>query len=84
MLLSSWIVILFITSLSLLCLCSATIVAYDSKSIIINGERKIIFSSAIHYPHSTSEMWPDLSNKSKEGGLDAIETYVFWDRYEPV
>jgi hypothetical protein len=28
-------------------------------------------------------MWPDLIKKSKEGGLDAIETYVFWDSHEP-
>ncbi|WZZ05557.1 hypothetical protein YC2023_091478 [Brassica napus] len=28
-------------------------------------------------------MWPDLIKKSKEGGLDAIETYVFWNAHEP-
>lgn len=28
-------------------------------------------------------MWPDLIQKAKEGGLDAIETYVFWDQHEP-
>ncbi|XP_043710768.1 beta-galactosidase-like [Telopea speciosissima] len=28
-------------------------------------------------------MWPDLINKAKEGGLDAIETYIFWDFHEP-
>jgi beta-galactosidase GanA len=28
-------------------------------------------------------MWPDLIKKSREGGLDAIETYVFWDSHEP-
>lgn len=30
------------------------------------------------------QMWPDLIKKSKEGGLDAIETYVFWNVHEPV
>lgn len=30
------------------------------------------------------QMWPDLIKKSKEGGLDAIETYVFWNAHEPV
>lgn len=29
-------------------------------------------------------MWPDLIQKSKDGGLDVIETYVFWDAHEPV
>jgi len=29
-------------------------------------------------------MWPDLIQKSKDGGLDVIETYVFWNLHEPV
>ncbi|KAH1141983.1 hypothetical protein GYH30_032938 [Glycine max] len=29
-------------------------------------------------------MWSDLIQKSKDGGLDVIETYVFWNLYEPV
>ncbi|KAL0317452.1 UNVERIFIED_CONTAM: Beta-galactosidase 15 [Sesamum angustifolium] len=29
-------------------------------------------------------MWPDLIKKAKEGGLDAIETYVFWNAHEPL
>jgi hypothetical protein len=28
-------------------------------------------------------MWPDLIAKSKEGGADVIETYVFWNGHEP-
>ncbi|KAM5586287.1 hypothetical protein ABKV19_005276, partial [Rosa sericea] len=29
-------------------------------------------------------MWPDLIQKAKDGGLDAIETYVFWNAHEPL
>ena len=29
-------------------------------------------------------MWPGLIQKSKDGGLDVIETYVFWNLHEPV
>ena len=29
-------------------------------------------------------MWPDLIAKSKEGGVDVIETYAFWNGHEPV
>lgn len=29
-------------------------------------------------------MWADLIQKSKDGGLDVIETYVFWNIHEPV
>lgn len=28
-------------------------------------------------------MWPDLIRKAKEGGLNMIETYVFWNAHEP-
>ena len=27
-------------------------------------------------------MWPDLIAKSKDGGVDVIETYVFWNGHE--
>lgn len=29
-------------------------------------------------------MWPDLIAKSKEGGADVVQTYVFWSGHEPV
>ena len=28
-------------------------------------------------------MWEDLIRKAKYGGLDVIDTYVFWDVHEP-
>ncbi|KAK7273442.1 hypothetical protein RIF29_14492 [Crotalaria pallida] len=80
---SSWFKTLLL-SLALLGSCLAGEVTYDSKALIINGERRIIFSGSIHYPRSTAEMWPDIIQKAKDGGLDAIETYIFWDRHEPV
>jgi len=30
------------------------------------------------------QMWPGIIQKAKDGGLDVIETYVFWDIHEPV
>ena len=29
-------------------------------------------------------MWPGLIKKAKEGGVDAIEIYVFWNAHEPL
>ncbi|XP_078438896.1 beta-galactosidase 2-like isoform X2 [Wolffia australiana] len=58
-------------------------VAYDRKAILINGQRRILISGSIHYPRSVPEMWPDLIQKAKEGGLDVIQTYVFWNGHEP-
>jgi hypothetical protein len=31
-------------------------VTYDSRSLIIDGQRKIVFSGSIHYPRSTPEV----------------------------
>ncbi|KAL5697623.1 Beta-galactosidase 7 [Ranunculus cassubicifolius] len=64
-------------------LASGAQVSYDSGNLLIDGVPKIILSGSIHYPRSTVQMWPDLIQKAKEGGLDTIETYVFWDRHEP-
>ncbi|RZC14729.1 Beta-galactosidase 3 isoform B [Glycine soja] len=58
-------------------------VTYDRKSLLINGQRRILISGSIHYPRSTPEMWEDLIWKAKHGGLDVIDTYVFWDVHEP-
>ncbi|KAL9407198.1 hypothetical protein Peur_004170 [Populus x canadensis] len=64
-----------ILALFILCFCTsgrlwatATQVTYDNRAIIIDGKHR---------------MWPDLMKKSREGGLDAIETYVFWNAHEP-
>uniref|UniRef100_M4DXF2 beta-galactosidase n=1 Tax=Brassica campestris TaxID=3711 RepID=M4DXF2_BRACM len=61
----------------------ATIFSHDGRAITIDGHRRVLLSGSIHYPRSTPEMWPDLIKKGKEGGLDAIETYVFWNAHEP-
>ncbi|KAF8405296.1 hypothetical protein HHK36_010198 [Tetracentron sinense] len=60
--------------------CSVT---YDRKAIVINGQRRLLISGSIHYPRSTPEMWGDLIQKAKDGGLDVIDTYVFWNVHEP-
>ncbi|KAF3447014.1 hypothetical protein FNV43_RR12194 [Rhamnella rubrinervis] len=58
-------------------------VTYDGRSLVIDGQHKILFSGSIHYPRSTPEMWASLIAKAKEGGIDVIQTYVFWKLHEP-
>ncbi|MED6218519.1 Beta-galactosidase 8 [Stylosanthes scabra] len=65
-------------------LCATATVEYDHRALLIDGKRRVLISGSIHYPRSTPEMWPDLIQKSKDGGLDVIETYVFWNQHEPV
>ncbi|KAK7329697.1 hypothetical protein VNO77_23872 [Canavalia gladiata] len=74
----------FYVLLLFLCVCAVTAsVSYDHKAILVNGQRRILISGSIHYPRSTPEMWPDLIQKAKDGGLDVIQTYVFWNGHEP-
>ncbi|AAG29193.1 beta-galactosidase, putative [Arabidopsis thaliana] len=58
-------------------------VTYDGRSLIIDGEHKILFSGSIHYTRSTPQMWPSLIAKAKSGGIDVVDTYVFWNVHEP-
>ncbi|CAN1770982.1 Beta-galactosidase 3 [Linum perenne] len=57
-------------------------VTYDGRSLIIDGQRRLLISAAIHYPRSVPAMWPGLVQTAKEGGVDTIETYVFWNGHE--
>ncbi|KAL9461779.1 hypothetical protein AB3S75_004721 [Citrus x aurantiifolia] len=58
-------------------------VTYDGRSLIINGKRELFFSGSIHYPRMPPEMWWDILKKAKAGGLNVIQTYVFWNIHEP-
>ncbi|XP_020592061.1 beta-galactosidase 2-like isoform X1 [Phalaenopsis equestris] len=80
---TGWLVVVTAALLLSLLTPAAASVAYDHKAIIINGQRRILISGSIHYPRSTPEMWPDLIQKAKNGGLDVIQTYVFWNGHEP-
>ncbi|KAK1633099.1 hypothetical protein QYE76_007414 [Lolium multiflorum] len=60
-----------------------SVVTYDERSLLIDGRRDLFFSGAIHYPRSPPEMWPKLLKIAKEGGLNCIETYTFWNAHEP-
>ncbi|KAL0417735.1 UNVERIFIED_CONTAM: Beta-galactosidase 8 [Sesamum radiatum] len=64
--------------------CFGANVTYDHRALVIDGKRRVLVSGSIHYPRSTPDMWPDLIQKSKDGGLDVIETYVFWNLHEPI
>lgn len=58
-------------------------VTYDHRALILGGKRRMLVSAGLHYPRATPEMWPSLIAKCKEGGVDVIETYVFWNGHEP-
>jgi beta-galactosidase len=57
-------------------------IGFDHRAVTIDGKRTLLLSGAIHYPRSTPAMWPDLMRRSRDAGLNAIETYVFWNLHE--
>ncbi|KMT01405.1 hypothetical protein BVRB_9g214140 [Beta vulgaris subsp. vulgaris] len=59
-------------------------VTYDSRSLVINGNRELLYSGSVHYPRVPVEEWENILDKCKEGGLNVIQTYVFWNVHEPV
>ncbi|XP_027338367.1 beta-galactosidase 15, partial [Abrus precatorius] len=80
--LNSFVCICFLSFL--LCGINAVQVTHDGRAIKLDGKRRVLISGSIHYPRSTPQMWLDLIKKAKDGGLDAVETYIFWNAHEPV
>lgn len=57
-------------------------VTYDGRSLIINGKRELLLCGEVHYAHSTPAMWREIIARSKEMGLNTIQSYVFWNLHE--
>ncbi|CAM8943216.1 unnamed protein product [Rhodiola kirilowii] len=54
-------------------------VTYDGRSLIIDGKEGASVLGSIHYLADTPDTWPTLLRRAKEGGLNAIQTSVFWN-----
>lgn len=59
-----------------------TTISHDRRALVIDGKRTLLLSGSIHYCRSTPDMWPRLMKASKDAGLNAVETYVFWNLHE--
>ncbi|KAJ1822251.1 Beta-galactosidase-1-like protein [Coemansia sp. RSA 2599] len=57
-------------------------VGYSARGLLIDGQPRVLTAGAIHYPRSTPDMWDSLMKKAKRGGLNTIDTYVFWNMHE--
>jgi beta-galactosidase len=49
----------------------------------LDGKRFQIVSGAMHYSRIPREYWRDRLRKARAMGLNAVETYVFWNLHEP-
>ncbi len=47
-------------------------VTYDSRSLIIDGQRKMLLSGSVHYPRSSVAEWPLIIKAAKDAGVNVI------------
>lgn len=57
-------------------------VKWDAQSLIIDGKRVMPVMGEIHYSRLPKAEWADAVRKMKEGGVNIIATYVFWNHTE--
>ena len=54
-------------------------VSYNKRSMLVDGKPVLLMSGSVHYVRSTPEMWPSIFAKMKASGMNAVESYVFWN-----
>lgn len=57
-------------------------VSWDAKSLIVDGKRVMPVMGEIHYSRVPRSEWVASVRKMKEGGVNIIATYVFWNHIE--
>ncbi len=59
-------------------------VSFDRKSLMIDGERRLILSGAMHYYRLPSpDMWRSRLRRIKEIGLNTVDLYFYWGYHSP-
>ena len=51
--------------------------------VTLNNRKSLLLSGAVHYFRSTPKLWPQLMRRSRDAGLNAVETITFWGVHEP-
>ncbi|KAE9985392.1 hypothetical protein BLS_008331 [Venturia inaequalis] len=60
------------------------LVEWDKYSLSVKGERVFIYSGEFHYQRlPVPELWPDIFQKFKANGLNAVSIYFFWSYHSP-
>ena len=53
------------------------------RDFLLDGERFVVRSGAMHYFRTPRYYWEDRLLKMKECGFNTVETYVAWNLHEP-
>jgi len=57
-------------------------VSFDSKSMLINGKRVMLYGGEFHYFRVPNELWEDRLQKMRSAGLNLVVTYIPWNFHE--
>ena len=57
-------------------------VSYDNRSFIIDGQRTLLLSGAVHYPRVVAEQWSDVFRQMYLDGLNTVQTYIYWNLHQ--
>ncbi|WP_033072905.1 beta-galactosidase [Sphingopyxis sp. MWB1] len=59
-------------------------VAFDGRSLFIDGRRTIIWGSEMHYFRLPSpDLWRDILQKMKASGFNTVALYFYWGYHSP-
>lgn len=59
-------------------------VGFDGRSLLLDGERKIIWASEMHYFRLPSpDLWRDILQKMKASGFNTVALYFDWGYHTP-
>lgn len=58
-------------------------ISFDHRAVTIDGRRRLIFSGAFHYVRAAASEWRGIMRRSREAGINCLESVVFWNQHEP-
>jgi beta-galactosidase GanA len=59
-------------------------VSFDARSLMIDGQRKVIWSSEMHpYRLPSPDLWRDVLQKMKASGFNTVSFYFDWNYHSP-
>lgn len=59
-------------------------VSWDKYSLSVNNKRVFIFAGEFHYQRlPVPGLWPDIFQKFRSQGLNAVSIYFFWSYHSP-
>lgn len=59
-------------------------ITWDKYSLIVDGKRIVPAAGEIHYSRVPADEWEKSIRNMKEGGIDIVACYVFWNHIEEI